>query len=110
VVWDKKSIPVIELTVPFELCFEVATIELRKLAKYSELVDSCRKAGYGVNLITIEVGSREFINASSFDALYAAFPAKRAEQGSLEKEVIRVCLLHSYRIWCKRNWREPATT
>ena len=78
----EKKREMVELTVPFELYFEAAT--RRKRAKYSELLDSCKKAGYGVNLITIGVGARGFINASNFDALYAAILAKRAEQGSRE--------------------------
>ena len=107
VVWNQYTITIIELTIPYELCFDAAAT--RKTGRYSELRDSCSAAGYKASIITVEVGSRGFINSTSLDALYAAFSVKHTEQESLEKEVVRKCLLESHRIWCKRNWREPTT-
>ena len=108
VVWDRSAITIIELTVPFELCVDSAVA--RKTGRYSELLGPCRDAGYKANLLTLEVVSRGFININSFDKLYQSFPATRAKQTALEKEVVRTCLLQSYRVWCKRNWEEPATS
>ena len=108
VVWDRSAITIIELTVPFELCVDSAVA--RKTGRYSELLGPCRDAGYKANLLTLEVVSRGFINNNSFDKLYQSFPATRAKQTALEKEVVRTCLLQSYRVWCKRNWEEPATS
>ena len=38
--------------------------------RYSELLGTCRDAGYKANLLTLEVGSRGFIHTDSFDKLY----------------------------------------
>ena len=103
VVGDKSAIAIIELTVPFELC--VDSTVAGKTERYSELLGTCRDAGYNANLLTLEVGSRCFIHTNSFDKLYQSFPATRAKQ-----EMARTCLLQSFRVWCKRNWKEPATS
>ena len=108
VIWDQSTITIIELTVPFELCFEFAVA--RKTDRYSELLASCRDAGYKATLLTVEVGSRGFIHTASFDRLYQLYPAIRSKRDAFEKEVVRRCLLQSYNIWCKRNWREPTNT
>ena len=108
VIWDKSAITIIELTVPFELCIESAVT--RKTERYSELLSTCRKSGYQANLMTLKVGSRGFIHTASFDALYQSFPATRGKRDALEREIVRKCLLQSYRIWCKRNWKEHTTT
>ena len=110
IVWDRSAITIIELTVPFKLCMDSAVA--RKTERYTELLGNCRDAGYKANLLTLEfkVGSRGLINIKSFDKLYQSFPATRAKQTALEKEVVRTCLLQSYRVWCKRNWEKPATS
>ena len=106
VVWDQSSLTIVELTVPYELCIEAAVD--RKTSRYSPLMRLCGQAGYSATLLTVEVGSRGFINSSSFNTFHSTFPAKRTVQELLEKDVVRKCLLESYRIWCKRNWKEPA--
>ena len=108
VVWDRSAITIIELTVPFKLCVDSAVA--RKTERYAELLGTCRDAGYKANLLTLEVGSRGFVNIYSFDKLYQSFPGTKARQTALEKEVVHTCLLQSYRVWCKRNWKEPATS
>ena len=82
----------------------------RKTEHYSELLGACRDAGYKDNLLTLEIGSRGFVHTASFDTLYQSFPATKAKQVALEREVVRMCLLQSFRVWCKRNWKEPATS
>ena len=67
-------------------------------------------AGYKANLLTLEVGSRGFSHTDSFDRLYQFFPTTKAKQVALEREVVRTCLLQSFQVWCKRNWKEPATS
>ena len=104
VVWDRESITLIELTVPFEVCTESAI--QRKRQRYHGLLEDCRENGYTANLLTIEVGSRGFLHCSSFDSLYRLVPSRRHEQEALEAEIVRACLQESYRIWCKRNWKE----
>ena len=107
VVWDRSGITIIELTVPFELCVDSA--EARMTKRYTELLGNCRDADYKANLLTLEVGLRGFINIDSFDKLYQSFSATRAKQTALEKEVVHMCLLESFRVWCKHNWEKPAT-
>ena len=101
VVGDKSAITIIELTVPFELCADSAVA--RKTERYSELLGTCRDVGYNANLLTLEVSFRGFIHTDSFD--YQSFPATRSKQ-----EMAHTCLLQSFRVWCKRNWKEPATS
>ena len=48
--------------------------------------------------------------AGSFDTLYQSFPATKAKQAALEREVVHTFLLQSFRVWCKRNGKEPATS
>ena len=79
---------------------------MRKKNKYEELLAECSTKGTA-KLITIEVGSRGFLNLKSFQALYEALnipPLK--ERRSLEMEVVKTVLHHSHIVWCKRNWRE----
>ena len=52
VVWDRSAITIIELTVPFELCVDSAVA--RKTECYTELLGTCRDAGYKANLLTLE--------------------------------------------------------
>ena len=57
------------------------------------------------NLLTLEVSARRFIHT---DSLYQSFTTTKAKQVALEKEVVSTCPLQSFRVWCKRNWKEPA--
>ena len=103
-VWDQTNITLIELTVPFETCMDSAI--QRKTHRYQDLLSDCKANGYTADLLTIEVGSRGFLHCSSFDSLYRLVPARRQDQEALEAEIIKICVQESYRIWCKRNWKE----
>ena len=81
-----------------------------KTERYSEFLGTWNDADYRTNLLTLEVSSRGFIHTDSFDKLYQSFPVTRVIQVALETEVVHVCLLQSYRVWCKRNWRGPAAS
>ena len=65
VIWSQNTIVLIELTVAFEEGIEAAAI--RKRDKYADLLARCASAKQQAHLTTIEVGSRGFINAPSFD-------------------------------------------
>ena len=86
VVWDRSAITIIKLTVPFKLCVDSAVA--RKTECYSELLGACRDASYKANLLTLEVSSRGFIHTDSFNRLYQFFPATKAKQVALEREVV----------------------
>ena len=70
IVWwsdQRKELWLFELTVSFESL--VADARARKRAKYHDLVEAGRAAGYKTELITVEVGSRGMLGSSDFDAL-----------------------------------------
>ena len=105
VIWNDHTIHLIELTVPFETGMDAAAD--RKRAKYADLLASCTATCHTAHLTTVEVGSRGFINATSFDRLYRLLShSKPNEQRKLEAEVVRSCILQSYDIWCQRNWQK----
>ena len=109
VLWNKSTIHLLELTVPFETGF--ANAKLRKEEKYYHLIESCRGIGYEAHLLTIEVGSRGFLNTESFDHLYrltTIIPKKRTIK-ELEKAIIKTCLQCTYDILVKRNWTDHHT-
>ena len=64
---DQASIHLVELTVPLETTMEDAVT--RKRARYSELLQECSRTAKVAKLITIEVGSRGFLNLESFQDL-----------------------------------------
>ena len=103
VVWSDQSITLIELTIPFESGMEAAA--LRKKEKYADLLARCTASNRVSKLITLEIGSRGFLNASSFDHLYHCLkPSKQQERRVTEKDIIKKCIVHSHDIWCRRNW------
>ena len=70
IVWwndEKKELWLFELTISFESLVEDA--RRRKRAKYHDLVEAGRAAGYKSELITVEVGSRGMVGVSDFAAL-----------------------------------------
>ena len=54
----------VELTVCYEINFKDA--KARKEQKYTELVEEVEQNGFVVDFITLEVGSRGFVNYESF--------------------------------------------
>ena len=63
----ERSAIIIELTVCFETNFKKA--QQKKEGKYAELVEDMEGNGFVVELITLEVGSRGFVNYDSFHRL-----------------------------------------
>ena len=55
----------VELTIPYETGIEDAAS--RKRSKHTELVGRCTRNGFAATLTTVEVGSRGFIHAPSFN-------------------------------------------
>ena len=106
VIWDdtSKAIHLVELTVPFETGFVEA--QERKRTKYQPLLEECQKSGFTASLITIEVGSRGFLNTDSFNQLYQLIKSNKSPRTDFEKKIVRTCLICSFDIWCKRNWKD----
>lgn len=106
VIWNTKSIYLVELTVPFETGFEAAV--QRKQGRYGDLLVRCATTRTAY-MTTLEIGSRGFINTKGFDDFYNHLtPSTRKERKELEKEIVGKCLVHSHGIWCKRNWQNEA--
>ena len=65
VLWSpaQKSAVLVELTVCYETNFEDA--HRQKANKYEDLVETGRRNGYDASTVTLEVGSRGFLNTSS---------------------------------------------
>ena len=100
-----KIVIIVELTVCFEASYEAA--HRRKVEKYIDLVDEARGNGYTTKLVTLEVGSRGFINTSSFDDIRRYLVASRQEWRSFLQEVSKLAITGSYRIWTSRNHIPP---
>ncbi len=60
IMWSEpcKTILLVELTVPWEEGMEAANE--RKRAKYADLVEDCREAGWKATMCPVEVGCRGF--------------------------------------------------
>ena len=109
VIWneDANTINIIESTIPFETT--MADAAARKSDKYTELVRECSSVAKSAQLLTVEVGSRGFLNLASLQELYTILnkpPQKDCK--ALESDVTRASLRHSFEIWCKRNWKETS--
>ena len=81
----------------------VADARARKRAKYFDLVEAGRAAGYKTELITVEVGSRGMLDVSNFDALREVIKTSMKEFTSLTLLTIRTAILGSFDIWSSRN-------
>ena len=90
-----------ELTVCCEASYEAA--HKRKLQKYMDLEKEARSNGYTTDLLTLEVGSRGFINTVSFNELrtYLLVPSK--EWNCFLQNICRAAIAGSYKIWTSRN-------
>ena len=96
-----KTAIIVELTVCFETNFEAA--RSRKEAKYSELVEEVEDNGYDVDLVTVEVGSRGFVNYDSFRRLNEIIGASKTELHKLIGSVAVTAIKQSFGIWTSRN-------
>ncbi len=75
----------------------------RKQNKYQDLVNAAADAGYIVELITLEVGSRGLIMDSELNDIQAALGTTRVEMNELALHLCKTAVLGSFKIWCCRN-------
>ena len=104
IVWwndQQKELWLFELTISFESL--VADARARKRAKYYDLVQAGRAAGYRTELLTVEVGSRGMLSVSDFDDLKRAIKAPRKDVTKLCLQTIKTAILGSFDIWGSRN-------
>ena len=99
----KKHILVMELTVPFEM--NIIKAHTRKMERYGSLVTDLKHiAGYNVQLLCVEIGSRGLItqdNKSRIKSMFK-FAGSKARQ-SLFKDISKNALLCSYALWNCRH-------
>ena len=91
----------VELTVCYETNFKDA--QSRKEEKYIKLVEEIEQKGFMVDLITVEVGSRGFINQESFYHLNATLGATKRELMGVTLSVSEAAIRGSFEIWIGRN-------
>ena len=104
IVWwsdQKRELWLFELTVSYESL--VADARARKRAKYYDLVEAGRAAGYKTDLITVEVGSHGMLGKWVFESLKEAILVSQKDITSLCLQSIRSAILGSFKIWSCRN-------
>ena len=101
--WDDsvKKMVLAELTISYETSMDNA--HKLKEAKYLDLVDQAKEAGYEAKLITLEVGSRGLINMPGFNQLKEELGVSTNTLDILLLQIIRIVILQSFRVWCCRN-------
>lgn len=101
VVWSssKTRALIMELTVPMEENLDAA--RRRKMDKYTDLVDTCRAAGWEAILVTIEVGSRGFVGRSVLFLKRLGVTTKALKE--TRKKMSLAALQGSYDIWQHRE-------
>ena len=58
-----------------------------------KLLARCTASNCDSQLVTLEVGSRGFLNASNFDHFTVS--------NTLLTDIIKKCIVHSHDIWCR---------
>ena len=104
VLWSQtlQSATLVELTVCYETNYVQA--QTRKLDKYQDLVDAGEANGFTMEVITLEVGSRGFLNLQGFKALFQTLTrCPRKNTWNFLKTICRITILQSQRIWTTRN-------
>ena len=96
-----KTAIIIELTVCFETNFEEA--KERKESKYRDLIAEVEGNDFIVDFLTVEVGSRGFVNYDSFTRLKDAVGASNKELQDLLFSISRAVIKESFIIWTGRN-------
>ena len=103
VLWSDtlKEVTLVELTVCYETNFADAV--RRKTEKYQDLVEACEENGYTTQLLTLEVGSRGFLNMDGFLRLFSIINISKQEKLSFIKSIGREAIISSHKIWVTRN-------
>ena len=81
----------------------MAEAKKRKKAKYEDLLEAGRAAGYRTELMTVEIGSRGMLAPSDLELLSSVINCSRAVIKSLCLLAIRHVLPEYFKIWCSRN-------
>ena len=104
IVWwsdERHVLWMCELTVSFETVMDDA--HSRKLAKYDDLVERVREAGYQAECIAVEVGSRGLLIEDELSQIQDIPGAPGRAVTELAASISRAAILGSFQIWCSRN-------
>ena len=103
----KKSVHLVELTVPFE--HNISKAHERKTHKYADLVLDISQNGYNCKLTCIEIGSHGFVTPDTNKRISEIFSSSKAKPPKLLKKDLSTCkiaILSSYTVWNARH--EPS--
>ena len=112
VIIDKKArkIDILELTCSYEKNIESANT--KKFLKYFDLKEDILKAGWSVNLVPFEIGSRGMVTKRNKTSLMETFKRYqlKVKHKQLMKDLSKISLLCSYVIFQARTepiWETP---
>ena len=72
--------------------------------EYEDLVETGRRNGYDTSTVTLEVGSRGFLNPEGFKHLFSSLErCSSKNRHHFLQDVSRKAILGSHRIWTLRN-------
>ena len=104
VVWwsdEMKRVYFLELTISSDSTMDQA--HNRKLAKYYNLLEVARMAGYNAECLAFEVGSRGLVIERELQDLRRALGTTTKEITGLGVSLSQLAILGSFRVWCSRN-------
>lgn len=103
VLWsdERRQVRLVELTVCFDTSFENATE--RKRRNYNDLSEEIKRMGYECDVITLQVGSRGFVDTDSFERLRKILNVKSRNFTNFLREISSVSIKESFKIWSSRN-------
>lgn len=104
IMWSEpcKTILLVELTVPWEEGMEAANE--RKRAKYADLVEDCREAGWKATMCPVEVGCRGFVGSSTVRLLHDMGCTGAGCRKAI-KELAEEAEKGSFWLWLRRKHR-----
>ena len=103
VVWNEVDLIcyIIELTICFDTITEKAAE--RKSLKYFDLAEYITLPGFSYHVITLQVGSRGFVDLCSFSPLKSLMSVSGNIFNSFLVQVAADVIIGSFYIWSRRN-------
>jgi len=96
---------VIELTVCFEMGYEEARI--RKTDGYTDLMKQIAETSLDETLVTLKVGSREYLSLPSFHEIkQQLLEWSKKQWEAFLMNVVQTTIRGSHKIWVTRNWTD----
>ena len=109
----KKTIVIMELSVPFELGIDKA--HKYKVDKYSALITDIKNNGFQVEFLAIEIGSRGFVsseNTRSLKRFLQCMDNQNTKPREFRNMLSRMALVSSFAVYCAKDeasWQDCET-